>query len=82
MIRALLAATALAGISACASAQPNLILTGEGVDALREADSLPPLIERTFNASVQRVESSRAGPGGSGRWVLARATQGKRQDHP
>lgn len=58
MIRALLAATALAGISACASAQPNLILTGEGVDALREADSLPPLIERTYNASVQRIESS------------------------
>ncbi|RKQ96533.1 alginate lyase family protein [Maricaulis maris] len=58
MIRALGLAAALLGIPACASAQPNLILTEAGVDAFERAETLPPLIQHAHDAAVRRVETS------------------------
>lgn len=58
-----LVAAALLATTSCASAQPNLILTGEGVEAFREAGALPPLMQRALDAATRRVEASiQAGP--------------------
>lgn len=58
MIRATCLAAALLGATACASAQPNLILTEAGVDAFRGADTMPALVAHAHNAAVTRVEAS------------------------
>ncbi|MFT6542295.1 MAG: hypothetical protein ACJAU5_001379, partial [Maricaulis maris] len=58
-----LVAAALLATTSCATAQPNLILTGEGVEAFREAAALPPLMQRALDAATRRVEASiQAGP--------------------
>lgn len=58
MIRAGVFATVLLASTACADAQPNLVLTEEGVEALRAAETLPPLLRRTYDEAVERVEAS------------------------
>lgn len=58
MIRAALIAASLFGFASCAEGQPNLILTGDGVEALRAAETRPELIDRSYELAMRRVEAS------------------------
>jgi hypothetical protein len=58
VIRAALIAASVFSVTACVEAQPNLILTGDGVEALRASEEFPPLLARAFDEAVDRVSTS------------------------
>lgn len=58
MKRLLLITAAFVGLGSAAVAQPNLVLTEQGVEAIRQAEDLPPLFEGALAEAQRRLERS------------------------